>query len=338
MPRPDCPRCGSDLVAAARPGAPSESVLELRGGNVSVGPVGGGFVHWLCRSCGHEWDPAAYPDRWMPESSDPPPDPTEVLTGIEGAPEYPENLATIEPAPNNPAAALRRTREEGGRTLLEASSGTRIQERHLRALESDAPLEEFPAPAYARFFLREYAEYLRLDPEPLLREFEARHPVVEEPPLEPLADKRGRPKVGWGVLIVLSAVAVILIALLPPTFRPDEKETPPPSVAAAPAHDSGHDQVPDPFGRQPSGVRAVLHLSQRSWVEAVADGELLEASTLEPGAAVVYRARDLLELTLGNAGGVRLRVNGELVPTGGSGDVVSLDLRWQDGAVLTDRG
>ncbi|MGH2528431.1 MAG: helix-turn-helix domain-containing protein [Actinomycetota bacterium] len=262
-----------------------------------------------------------------------------MLTDMEGASELPENLATIEPAPNNPAAALRRAREEGGGTLSEASSWTRIQERHLRALESDAPLEEFPAPAYARFFLREYAEYLRLDPDPLLREFEARHPVVEEPPLEPLADKRGRPKVGWGVLMVLSAVAVSLVALLPPTFRPGEEETPPPSVAAAtPAHDSVHDQGPDPLGRQPSGVRAALRLSQRSWVEAVADGEVLEASTLEPGAAVVYRARDLLELTLGNAGGVRLRVNGELVPTGGSGDVVSLDLRWHEGEVLTDRG
>ncbi|HEY2965018.1 MAG TPA: RodZ domain-containing protein, partial [Actinomycetota bacterium] len=64
----------------------------------------------------------------------------------------------------------------------------------------------------------------------------------------------------------------------------------------------------------------------------------LEASTLESGAAVVYRARDLLELTLGNAGGVRLRVNGEPVPTGGSGDVLSLDLRWREGEVLTDRG
>jgi cytoskeleton protein RodZ len=78
----------------------------------------------------------------------------------------------------------------------------------------------------------------------------------------------------------------------------------------------------------------VLRLVQPSWVRAVADGEIVEASTLEAGTVVRYRADELLELRLGNAGGVRLRVDGELVPTGSSGSVVDLGFRWQDGEVV----
>ena len=42
---------------------------------------------------------------------------------------------------------------------------------YLSALESGAPLSAFPAPVYARGFLREYARYLGLDPEPLVDRF-----------------------------------------------------------------------------------------------------------------------------------------------------------------------
>jgi hypothetical protein len=50
----------------------------------------------------------------------------------------------------------------------------------------------------------------------------------------------------------------------------------------------------------------------------------------------VYRAHESLELTLGNAGGVRLRVSGEPVETGDPGEVVTLGFTWQDGEVLSD--
>jgi len=337
MARPDCPRCGSDLVAAAPSGAPSECVLELRGGKVPVSAVGGGFDHWLCRSCGHQWDPAAYPNRWIPEPGDPP-DPSGILADLEVASELSEDVAAIEETGTNPGTALRRAREEGGQTLCEASKGTSIWERDLQALESDSPLEEFPAPAYARFFLREYAEFLRLEPGPLLREFDARHPTVEEPPLEPLPDTRGRRKVVAGVLALLSAAALTLMALLPPASRPSTKPTFPAGVAPVRVNDSGHVPLLGPAEPEPRGVRVVLRLSQPCWVEAISDGEVVASMTLQPGQPVVYRARDLLQLTLGSAGSVRLRVNGEPVATGSPGEVVSFDFRWQKGRVLTVRG
>jgi hypothetical protein len=69
----------------------------------------------------------------------------------------------------------------------------------------------------------------------------------------------------------------------------------------------------------------------------VSDGEVVAAATLPPGTSVTYRAHRSLELILGNAGGVRLLVDGERVPTGTSGEVVHLTFRWRDGAVSTVR-
>ena len=89
--------------------------------------------------------------------------------------------------------------------------------------------------------------------------------------------------------------------------------------------------LPQPF----HGVRAVLRLHDRSWIEALADGEVLESGqTFEPGERVVFHAARLLELLLGNAGAVELMVDGDRVPTGGPGDVVNLELRLRDGEVV----
>ncbi|HZD18609.1 MAG TPA: RodZ domain-containing protein [Actinomycetota bacterium] len=335
MARPDCPRCGSDLVVAAPSGAPSEHVLELRGGKVPVLETGGGPVHWLCRSCAYEWDPSAYPERWVPGPGDPLPDGEALLADLD---------VTLEPLDGagddadgtlpSPGAALRDAREQAGKTLAEGSKATGIWERHLQALESDAPVEAFPAAPYARFFLREYAEFLKLDPGPLLREFDVRHPTVEEPPLEPLPDRRGRRR---GAAVFLTLVSIAALAVIAMSQRPppdDARPTVPAQVASVAVHDSGRVPLPSRATSEPNGVRAVLVLTQPSWVEAVADGQVVASQTLQPGERVVYRARRLLHLRLGNAGGVHLRINGEPVETGSPGQVVTFDVRWKDGRVL----
>jgi cytoskeleton protein RodZ len=68
---------------------------------------------------------------------------------------------------------LREARERRGVTLDAVKRELRIHGPYLEALEA----EEFaalPAPAYARAFLRQYAAYLGLDPEPLVAAYNAR--------------------------------------------------------------------------------------------------------------------------------------------------------------------
>ncbi len=99
----------------------------------------------------------------------------------------------------------------------DAAAETRVRESFLAALEQ----EEFGAlggDVYAKGFLKSYARYLGLDPEPLLAryraEFErpddttARPPTAFSDPMLPLAD-RSRPS--RGLLIGVAAVVIGLI-------------------------------------------------------------------------------------------------------------------------------
>jgi Helix-turn-helix domain len=67
--------------------------------------------------------------------------------------------------------ALRRARLRRGRSLAQAARDTKIATAYLQALEDDQPLAAFPAPVYAKFFLRSYARYLELDADRLTAMF-----------------------------------------------------------------------------------------------------------------------------------------------------------------------
>lgn len=65
---------------------------------------------------------------------------------------------------------LSRSRRARGLTLEEAERDTHVSRRYLQALETE-DFNVFPAPVYARGFLRTYARYLGLNPDELLRIF-----------------------------------------------------------------------------------------------------------------------------------------------------------------------
>jgi hypothetical protein len=260
MARPDCPRCGSDLVVSAVPDSPSEWVEELRGGGASPRTVVDRDLNWLCRACGHRWQPP--PDADLDADLD---------------------------------AADLDDREPGGD----------------------------PPP------MRQYAELLKLGPE---RTFST---ASGDSTLRPLPDP-GRWRRVLGVLLTMATLAaVVLLALQAPRSDPDSGL---PEASDSPVNVRTSTPTPSP-SQEPElrGLRAVLHVEQPCWVQVVADGEILEAVTLAPGDNAVYRAKRELQLRLGNAGGVTLRVNGDLVPAGDPGEVVDLHFAWQQGEVLIER-
>src|SRR5687767_6410969 len=65
-------------------------------------------------------------------------------------------------------SVLRRARERRGAKPEDVARDTCISIAYLSALERGEPLAAFPAPVYARGFLRTYARYLGLDSRPLL--------------------------------------------------------------------------------------------------------------------------------------------------------------------------
>ncbi len=87
---------------------------------------------------------------------------------------------------------LKTAREAKGVSTSEAAKGTRIKVQHIEAMERD-DFDVIPAVAYAKGFIKIYAEYLGLDPQPLVRRFMEEHAPKERPPLVPEETRRGDP-------------------------------------------------------------------------------------------------------------------------------------------------
>ncbi|MGE0058210.1 MAG: helix-turn-helix domain-containing protein [Dehalococcoidia bacterium] len=105
---------------------------------------------------------------------------------------------------------LSRARRARGITLEDAERDTHVSRRYLTALENE-DFSVFPAPVYARGFLRTYARYLGVNPDELLRIFPNGDiaPVVDIAPLPTVSRPPSQLiNVNW----VVTAIVVIFLA------------------------------------------------------------------------------------------------------------------------------
>ncbi|HEX4744340.1 MAG TPA: helix-turn-helix domain-containing protein [Candidatus Limnocylindria bacterium] len=113
--------------------------------------------------------------------------------------------------------ALRAERERMGLTLEQAAEDTRIREKFLRALEN-GDYQTLPGAVYTKGFLRNYAEYLDLDPDALILQFQTERGAPDAPrsfePMRPIMRRSVilTPAVLVPV-VVLAAVALFLAYL-----------------------------------------------------------------------------------------------------------------------------
>jgi len=225
--------------------------------------------------------------------------------------------------------------------LDQAVQDTRIAKRFLEALERNAPLDVYPAPIYARAFLREYARYLGIDPEPLVATLAA----VSSPEEFKLASIKEAvpPPRRWPARVLLGLSVSLLLGLAVIGVASDHGPLPvggpipqhPVAAGPAPAQTQGSKAPAPP--RPINGIRVAVRLSDRCWIEAVADGKQVFRGVVQPDQSEAFHARGTLQLTLGNAGGARLVVNGTDITTGGAGQVIHLSLTLRHGRVHVDR-
>jgi len=211
-----------------------------------------------------------------------------------------------------------------GVSLREIADGTKIGLRFLQALEEDR-VEALPGGLFPRAFARQYALFLGLDPERTVADFVAAHgeTAPERKPAPPPVQRRALP-LGH---IFLAGVAVLAVAL---TLRRGGQEarsqpTPTPTPLAAPVV-LPTDRVYPAQARlgEAASDSLVLTLTAQAdcWVEVRADGETVVNRVLAQGESQTFEARGELVLSVGNAGGLSIRVNDRpALPLGRSGEV-----------------
>jgi transcriptional regulator with XRE-family HTH domain len=239
---------------------------------------------------------------------------------------------------------LRAAREARGISREEAAAATRIKKVFLAAMEED-DYHLLPDEHYVLRFLREYSAFLDLDSQGVQRRFSqqiardrgslAVFPVKRT---VTLSLRRLLP-----VLLVLAVlVPVVFIGLSLLANRPERtersevlrkeavvrtppamEETPGPVAKAIPA-------IPDrptPSDAPEATYTLRAKTKEMTWMLVTIDGRETRDVLLREGETWEWRAQEGFVVTIGNAGGVELMLNGRSLPPLGEAGQVIRDLR-----------
>jgi len=256
---------------------------------------------------------------------------------------------------------LRRERIIRDISLEEISQATKISIRLLKALE-DSNVRILPAPTFTRGFIRAYARHLGIDPEEKVNAYladlagESKEPALPKKARPRSRFFRGRRSTAGTIVGGVIAVLVVLgmIAspdrrqklarvtraqnlIAPPKASPvvlknvevSNEPTPVLAQPAAPAPASAA-SVPAPQVRVASdpvadvpAISLVLEFAEDSWTKLEADGHTVLNGVVRHGQVRRFEARSGFRISLGNAGGVRISVDGRaLDPLGETGQVI----------------
>ena len=245
---------------------------------------------------------------------------------------------------------LRRERERQNLSIKDIEKATSIRALYIDAIEK-GEYKTLPGEVYAKGFVRNYANYLKLNANEIVNAFnEEMHPQeelqdaagsssAEEARQEQSAERnreeyRG-PKItslesypmeksSHGVrnaLIVAVAVFVVAFAALI-AFGGDEEPSAP-APRAKTQTQQGQKQTEAAPKPAADGVEVKLSFTDLCWTEVVVDGKTEFEGTAEKGKVLTLKGKDKVRITAGNAGALNYSLNGkDMGAIGQKGEVV----------------
>ena len=262
-------------------------------------------------------------------------------------------------------AEWKKHREEMGRTLEEVSRDLRISQKYLRGIE-EGDFSRWPAKVFSTGFIRAYANYLSVDPEPVLTEYYALLGSLsaEESTIHPSPEwlererRRGSRRTAYAVATAVVLVIGVLLAWYGRHTAPTPPSAPEVGETARSASPAGPVQAgngvpqsgaeagkpvgeykPPPLSGQKTvtavgGIGPVsapyqifLEASELTWIMYSRDEMEPVDVMLYPGDRLSIQAQRKIFLKIGNAGGVVGTLNGTLLPPfGEKGQVKEITL------------
>ncbi len=213
--------------------------------------------------------------------------------------------------------SLREARLRKELDFPELEQGTKIRAKYLRALE-DEQFDQLPAPTYIKGFLRTYADYLGLDGQLYVDEYNLRYAqgdeVLERRIRGTAPARRPRPRqrrlesrIVWLALVGIAAVTALVIAAW--RYGGEGNQTLPLTPAVTPsAKSSAHGLV----------VRAVRGNSLLIVRTGSAGGKQKWNGTLAKGEAQRFDVKRGLWVYIGSPENVAMKLNSTPVTVGGS--------------------
>ena len=229
--------------------------------------------------------------------------------------------------------SLREARYRQQLELSEVELATKIRGRYLQALEEEN-FDALPAQTYVKGFLRTYADYLGLDGQLYVDEYNSRYAVGEDEPREPViarrtstVHQRHRRLERRGVLLGLGLIAVLCAFLIAAfKFSGGGGNNPAiPNLATTTTKAQGPATPRKKKQRKaarPANIRFFVVATQGDcWMDVrnySASGKTIYTGTLQYHQSQRFVARRLW-INFGNPGNVKAAVNGRPVTIPGGG-------------------
>jgi cytoskeleton protein RodZ len=253
---------------------------------------------------------------------------------------------------------LREARRRKGVTLAQAEKVTRIQAKYLKALE-DEDYESLPGHVYAKGYLRNYAQYLSLDPDKVMQlypsYFSGASNLQPDEPILPPATKplpaRARRVPSFAVILAFVILAGVVFAwvysallgpsnivptptipvptptevIIQPTGAPVSAVSP---VSAA-STVTATTQPAEPTATHGPyvGIEVQARFISDSWILVQVDGQQVFVGTIPAGSVKTWQGQSTVMLWSGNATQVEVTVNGENKGRLGDTDVAQKEFK-----------
>jgi len=239
------------------------------------------------------------------------------------------------------ASKLRTRRENLNISLEQVSNDTRISIHHLKSLENGC-YADLPGGMYNRAILRAYCDELGLDKNEILQCFDDE--ISPQPAISPSTPPPSRIKIHTAVIWSLLFLLAVGLFLNREWFFTAFSSSSPMKTASAivktgnDASISGGDKIieappeqtvqatpkADTAAPQPL-LRLEITGTEECWLSVNRDESGAVTKLLSPGDVEFYTAARTIAITIGNAGGVSLRINDRAAKTlGRQGQVVHL--------------
>lgn len=251
-----------------------------------------------------------------------------------------------DPRSLEPAARVRRAREEKGLSHRQVAEATKLSVRAIESLERDC-LRDLPEGIYRRSIVKAVAREVGLNPDQLLNDFAALHP--DELPSMPTAVLASEPKSSSNnrVFALFSAALPLIAGVL--YFASPLTPTPAPAAETVVSSPQPIQVEPRllpitaevmPIGGfapvshstlRPAPVVVTLTISSRCQLRVIADGNEIIGRTVEQGETLPIELGDELLLLGDNASAVQFSINGQAGRMlGEPGDVLSARIGRDD--------
>lgn len=246
---------------------------------------------------------------------------------------------------------LKNRREELGLDLKQIADLLKIKVDHLASIEADC-FEKLPVAVYTIGYLRCYATYLHIDPEPIIAAYTGHLTHPKSSMILPVASSTKKTPIYYYVIPALVLILLIfgVVILRQERSGPEKKkaavpaqpvqhvqtsqtETPQP-LPAGNADPSQHQAVLPAVSSQATGVQKhqaggmhslEISADELTWMHIGLSNGKNEEILLRPGMTRMWQFTDKAVLKLGNAGGIRLNLDGRDIGSPGRlGQVMTL--------------